>query len=71
MAHVKDLLAAIPVLTFKRDGDLPVSMGTQEIMLDGKEFPFTTVGPWKIEIGHDRITTLRVEIAVKLGEVPS
>jgi len=59
----------IPVLTFPKS-DMPVDAGMDGILFDGEPFPFATVGEWHIDIGQDRVTTINVDIAVKLGEVP-
>ena len=67
----QDVLSMIPVVTFPEDeGQPPLSFGMDGILFDGKEFPFATVGHWRIEIGQDEVTTLHVGIAVKLGGIP-
>ena len=66
----KSLEDMIPVLTFPpREPDAVVSMGIEGLLLDGKPFPYALLNPCTVEMGSDRVTTLTVTIAVKLGEV--
>lgn len=73
----------VPVLGYRspmRPADPPVLhegqaperliVGLEGVTLDGKPFPWATVGDWIVTIAPDNIATLTVNIAVSLPSDP-
>lgn len=58
----------IPALTVPNDHeDLMLSVGTGDWLLDGKPFPWATIGPWVLTFGDDQATTIQVTFPVRMA----
>jgi hypothetical protein len=56
-----------------REAEAPerLIVGFEGVTLDGKPFPWATVGDWIVTIGNDHIATLTVQIAISLPADPA